>query len=87
MEIILVAALPCAIWAIVSLFRIAGDLERRGMPVSFIWMRFLAFRYLHQYSRITREETGRVGPLLYHFVVPINLALVLVIVFAIAKHA
>ena len=32
---------------------------------------------------ITREETGRVGPLFYHYVVPLNVALVIVIILVI----
>ena len=43
----------------------------------------MILKYLHQYAKITQEETGRVGPLFYHYVVPLNVALVLVIVIAI----
>jgi hypothetical protein len=35
--------------------------------------------YLHQYAKVTRQETGRIGPLFYHYVVPLNLALVLAV--------
>jgi len=62
---------------------IAADLQRRGVPVSLVWLRLMILKYLHQYAKITQEETGRVGPLFYHYVVPLNVALLLVIVTAI----
>jgi len=72
-----------AIWAVTASLLIARNLEKRGIPISFIWLRLMIFKYLHQYSKITREETGRVGPLFYHYVVPLNIALVLAIVIVI----
>ncbi|MHC5039745.1 MAG: hypothetical protein ACYTHM_20770 [Planctomycetota bacterium] len=85
MHIILIPAIPLVVWAIIAAFLMARELEKRGHEVSFIWMRLMIFKYIHQYTRVTREETGRVGPLLYHYVIPLNLALVLVIVFAVLK--
>jgi len=79
--------LVCAIWAVVASVLIAKDLEKRGIPVSFIWLRLMILKYLHQYSKITREETGRVGPLFYHYVVPLNVALVSAIVMAVIARS
>jgi hypothetical protein len=62
---------------------IVADLQKRGVPVSFLWLRLLILKYLHEYAKVTREQTGRVGPLFYHYVVPLNVALVLVVVVAI----
>jgi hypothetical protein len=45
----------------------------------------MILKYLHEYARVTREETGRVGPLFYHYVVPLNIALVLVIILAVVS--
>ena len=73
----------CVIWAVVAAVLIAADLHKRGIPVSVIWLRVMILKYLHEYSKITREETGRVGPLFYHYVVPLNVALVIVVVLAI----
>ncbi len=53
------------------------------MPVNFIWIRVLIIKYLGQYAKITREETGRVGPLFFHYVVPLNVALVLFVILVI----
>ncbi len=83
MILLLILAVACVIWAVVASIMIASDLQRRGVPVSLVWLRLMILKYLHQYAKITQEETGRVGPLFYHYVVPLNVALVLVIVIAI----
>jgi hypothetical protein len=77
MEILAVAILACGAWAVTAAVLIARDLSRRGVPVRFLWLRLTILRHLHQYRELTREETGRTGPLFYHYVVPLNLALVL----------
>ena len=83
MAILIGLLLVCAIWAVIASLLIARDLEKRGVPISYVWLRVMILKYLHQYSKITQEETGRVGPLFYHYVVPLNVALVLAIVMAI----
>ena len=80
---LIVPALVCVLWAVVAALLIASDLRKRGQPVSFIWLRVMIVKYLHQYAKITQEQEGRVGPLFYHYVIPLNLALVLVIILAI----
>ena len=45
-------------------------------------MRLYIFKYIRQYHRLTRQETGHVGALFYHYVIPANLALLLVLTFA-----
>jgi hypothetical protein len=79
--------LVCVVWAVVAAILIAVDLNRRGVSVSVVWLRLMILKYLHEYAKITREETGHVGPLFYHYVVPLNVALVIVVVFAIAHWA
>jgi hypothetical protein len=81
--LLLILALVCAIWAVTASIMIAADLQKRGVPVSFLWLRLMILKYLHEYAKITREQTGRVGPLFYHYVVPLNVALVLVVIVAI----
>jgi len=73
----------CVIWTVVASILIARDLQKRGIKVSFLWLRVLILKYLSQYQKITREENGRTGPLFYHYVIPINIALVIVIFFII----
>jgi hypothetical protein len=71
------------VWAVIAAILIAANLHKRGIAVSFIWLRLMILKYLHEYAKVTQEETGRVGPLFYHYVVPLNIALVIVIILAI----
>jgi len=73
----------CAIWGVVAALLIARDLEKRGESVNYIWLRLLIIKYLGRYAKITQEETGQVGSLFYHYVVPLNVALVIFVVLAI----
>ena len=72
--------LVCGAWAAAASLLIARDLERRGVRVSYLWLRVMMLQYLGQYRRVTVQETGRVGSLFYHYVIPLNLALVLTII-------
>lgn len=83
MNVLIGIMVICAVWAVVASILIARDLGNRGVPVSFFWLRLMILKYLHQYSKITREETGHVGPLFYHYVVPLNVALVIAIILGI----
>lgn len=83
-QVLAVFGVACIAWAVVGALLIARDLERRGISVSYLWLRIMIVKYLGQYARATKQETGRVGPLFYHYVVPINLALVVFVVLAVA---
>jgi len=85
MGLLLGLGVVCVVWAVVAAILIAADLHRRGIAVSFVWLRLMILKYLHEYARITREETGKVGPLFYHYVVPLNLALIIVIILAVVS--
>ena len=43
--------------------RIANDLRSRGMSAHPFLVRYMIFRYMSVYRRVTIEETGEVGPL------------------------
>ena len=79
-EVLLVLAVACGFWAAVSAVLIARALEAGGIRTPFPFWGLLVFRNLQSYSRMTRAKTGRIGPLFYSYVVPINAALVLVVV-------
>lgn len=83
MEILIGLGLICVIWATVTAVLIAHDLRKRGVSVRIFWLRLMILRYLHEYAKVTREETSRVGPLFYHYVVPLNVALVIFFVLAV----
>jgi hypothetical protein len=55
---------------------IVHEVSKRGVKISFLWLRIYIIKYIHQYRKITIEETGRVGPLYYPCIISINLALV-----------
>ena len=61
-------------WHLVVTMMIYEALRKRGLKVSFILLRLLAPKYASQYRDITRKETGKTGPLFYHWVVSINTA-------------
>ena len=83
MHVLPVIGILCVVWAAVAAVLIASEMSRRGHKISFLWFRLMILKYLHEYAKATREETGRVGPLFYHYVVPLNVALVLVILYAV----
>jgi len=83
--ILLVIAVLCAFWFVISSVLIYENLKRRGQKVSFFWLRALAPMYAFQYKKITRSETGRTGLLFYHWIISINAALFFVLV-ALAVH-
>jgi hypothetical protein len=67
--------LVCATWAVTASLLMVRELERRGLPVNVVWLRLSLLQHLHQYRRITRQETGHTGPLFYHYTIPLNVAL------------
>jgi hypothetical protein len=73
-------ALACGLWAGVASVLIARYLQVRGVKVNYFLLRILIIKYLSQYREMSRNETGRVGPLFYHYVIPLLTALVLAIV-------
>ena len=75
-HLFLAIAVCCGAWAGVTSARICSYLRKKNVPVSFLWLRVLIIKYVRQYREITLRETGSVGPLFYHFVISINLALV-----------
>lgn len=70
-------AVLAALWSVAASVLVYNDLRRRGEKVSFFWLRVRAPWYVFQYKRITERETGKPGPLFHHWIISINLALVL----------
>ncbi len=73
-------------WGTVTSIRILDALRKRGHSVNFFLLRLYLPSYVHRYAVLTKEETGKTGPLLYHFVIAFNVALVAVLVLALLKH-
>jgi len=58
------------------------EVRKRGVKISFLWLRLYIIKYMHQYKQLTKKETGKTGPLFYPCIVSINMALVLAVVYA-----
>jgi hypothetical protein len=79
-DLFLLLAVLSVLWGIVSSAFIVSFLSRRGVKINWLFMRILVLRYIHQYHRITRDESGEPGPWYYSYIVAMNLALICTIV-------
>jgi hypothetical protein len=77
--VFMVGVILAAGWSVVSSLRIYDALRRLNMNVSFLWLRVMIPKYARQYKEITIKETGKPGPLYYHWIISINLALVMAV--------
>jgi hypothetical protein len=73
------------VWHIVSGAMIVNELMTRKQKIKFIIIKFMLPVYAHRYKKITREETGKVGSLFYHYVIAANVALVFALAAIISK--
>lgn len=73
--LLLTVALGCVAWNIVVSILICIELGKKGVKVNYLFIKALIPVYAHQYKKMTREETGKPGPLFYHWVISINAAL------------
>jgi len=78
--LLVILILASGIWATIASMLILRFLEKHSIPVNFLFLRLLIFRYLGQYRKLTIEETGRVGNLFYHYVIAMNIALALILI-------
>ena len=69
-------AFACVFWNVIASILICIDLGKRHVKVNYVFIKMLIPWYAHRYRRLTLEETGRVGPLFYHWLISINGALV-----------
>ena len=72
------------IFVVVSII-IVSELQKRDVKINFFLLRLLLPKYVNQYKKITKNETGKVGALFYYWIISINVALVFVIVGMIFK--
>jgi hypothetical protein len=73
---LLAAAIVFVILFVVFSAMIVHELSRRGVKINFFLLKLYLIKYIHQYRRITKEETGRIGPLYYPCTGSVNLALI-----------
>jgi hypothetical protein len=53
---------------------IVNEVSKRGVKISFLWLRLYFVMYIHRYKKITKQETGKVGPLYYPCIISVNLS-------------
>jgi hypothetical protein len=78
-------AIGCVAWAVVAGLLAVRYCERRGISANPVMLSMELLKCLSQYRKLTREDTGQVGTLFYHYLIPINAALVLFIILLVAK--
>jgi hypothetical protein len=64
---------------------IVHEVSKRGVKISFLWLRLYLIKYIHQYQQLTRKETGRPGPLYYPCIVSYQMALVFAVVYLLVR--
>jgi hypothetical protein len=79
-DVLIGIAIISVLWGVVSAVMITGALQKRGIKVSWLFLRVMILKYIGQYRDVTRRETGRTGPLFYSYVMAMNLALVTAVV-------
>ena len=79
-NIILIAVVLLGVTFVVLAMMMTHEVSKRGVKINFLWIRLYIFKYMHQYKQLTKQETGRVGPLFYPAIAAINLALILTVV-------
>ena len=86
MSVLIVLMVACALYSVVASILIVRYLQNRGVKINYLLIRLMIIKYLSQYRELTRQETGSVGPLFYHYVVPLLVAVVLaIVVIAVAR--
>ncbi|MBE0638279.1 MAG: hypothetical protein IH598_07155 [Bacteroidales bacterium] len=79
--LLVIAALSIIVYVSVSIMIYAFLKNRNSNIESFIFIRLFLFKYVSDYKRITKEETGKTGNLYYVWIISINLALLCVVLF------
>jgi len=85
--ILIAIGLLAVMWYIATTILIYDALRKRNIKVSFLFLRILIPKYASQYKEITLKETGKVGPLFYHWIISINIALISVILILLIRIA
>ena len=80
-----VLAIPSAVSGVVSSIVIASLLSKHGIKINYPLIKVMIIKYIHQYRKITLQETGKPGPWFYSYIISMNLALVFAIVGLVLK--
>ena len=86
-DILMIIAFVCIVWSITALMLISAKVSRSGTRAHFFLITLLFFRYVSVYEDLSRKETGKTGPLVYHFIIPLWMALIIVIIWILLSLA
>jgi hypothetical protein len=84
-SILIIIGVVAVIWYVTTTIIIFETLRKRNIKVNFLFLKFFAPIYAQQYKEITLKETGKVGFFFYHWIISINVALIVVILLIINK--
>ena len=76
-------ALVFAVIGVVTAIMITAYLDKKGIKTPFPFISVLLFRNLRLYSQTARSESGHTGSLFYIYIISMNSALVVFILFMI----
>ena len=81
-DIVMIAALLCVVWAVIALILITQKVSRKGEQINPFLFNLILLRNLSKYQQITKTEQGKTGSLFYHFVIPMWIAFAFVVIWA-----
>jgi hypothetical protein len=79
-DLALIIAAGFGILFVILAMMIVNQLSKRDFKINIPLIGFLIIKYIHQYRKITLQETGKTGPLFYPCLASINLAFILLVV-------
>jgi hypothetical protein len=85
LDVLLFVIILCALWSSAASVLIGRYLARHGEKVNFLLFRARFLQHLSRYRALTNAEQGRPGGLFYHFVIPINTTLLLLVLWIVLK--
>jgi len=80
-----ILAFVSVILAVVFSLMIVHEVSKRGVRINVFWLKLYLIKYIDQYRKLTRTETGKVGSLYYLCIGSYVAALVFVIIYLIAR--
>ena len=80
LDILMIIAFASIVWSVTALMLISGKVSKSGTRVHFFLITLLFFRYISVYEDLTKKEKGKTCPLIYHFIIPLWIALVTVVI-------
>jgi len=84
-NLFLALAIISAACGVISSIIITSFMSRRGIKINFLFIKVLILKYVHQYRKITLQETGKPGPWFYSYIISMNLALVFAVIGIVLK--